>query len=101
MPLRLGRIQPIYGGVGQYKVFWGVTARAPPRGGTFAPSRNCKSEDGQMNVSDLIKATILCGGLAFLVYSFPLLSQIVIIGLLSLLWLSCALQTIQTARRQR
>ena len=53
-----------------------------------------------MRLADLIKATVICGLLAFLVYSFPLLGQIMIIGLLSLLWLSCAHQTIQAIRRK-
>jgi hypothetical protein len=35
-----------------------------------------------MNLLDLIKATIGCAGIAFLVYRFPVLSQAVIIGLL-------------------
>ena len=38
--------------------------------------------------------------MAFLVYSFPVIGQIVIIGILSLLWLSCAHQTLQTKRRK-
>ena len=54
-----------------------------------------------MNVFDLTKATVLCAAIAFLVYSYPVLGQIVIIGLLSVLWLSCALQTVQTVRRRQ
>ena len=54
-----------------------------------------------MSVYDLIKATVVCGVLAFLVYSFPILGQIVIIGLLSALWLSCAFQTVENVRRRR
>ncbi len=50
-----------------------------------------------MRVSDLIKATLVCGGLAFLVYSFPFIGQIAVIALLSLLWVSCAHQTIRRA----
>ena len=46
-----------------------------------------------MNVFDLIKATVTCGLGAFLIYSFPVLSQVVIIGLLSVLWLSYAHRT--------
>lgn len=46
-----------------------------------------------MNVLDLIKATIACGLSAFLIYTFPVISQVVIIGLLSLLWLSYAHRT--------
>lgn len=54
-----------------------------------------------MNMSDLIKATIACGGIAFLVYTFPVLSQVVIIAFLSLLWLSCAIQTVACCCRKR
>jgi uncharacterized membrane protein YesL len=53
-----------------------------------------------MSVFDLIKATIVCGAIAFLVYSFPVLGQVVIIGLLGLMWFSCAHQTIQTIWRK-
>jgi hypothetical protein len=53
-----------------------------------------------MNVLDLIKATITCGLLAFLIYSFPVVSQAVIIGGLSLLWLSYAHRTLSNLRRR-
>jgi uncharacterized membrane protein YesL len=53
-----------------------------------------------MSVSDLIKATVVCGAIAYLVYSYPILGQIVIIGLLSLMWFSCAHQTLRTLRRK-
>ncbi len=53
-----------------------------------------------MSFYDLVKATVVCGGLAFLVYSFPALSQAVIIGVLTLMWFSCAHQVIWTARRK-
>ncbi len=43
---------------------------------------------------DLIKATIVCGLIAFLCYSFPVLGQAVIIAFLSLLWLSYARKAI-------
>jgi len=42
----------------------------------------------------MAKATILCGGSAFLIYSFPIISQAAIIGLLTLLWISCAHRTL-------
>ncbi len=51
-----------------------------------------------MNVFYLTKATILCGGSAFLIYSFPVISQAVIIGVLALLWLSCAHRTLKSLR---
>ena len=53
-----------------------------------------------MSVLDLIKATIACGVCAFLIYSFPVLSQVVIIGLLSLLWLAYARKTLATIWRR-
>ena len=53
-----------------------------------------------MNVLDLIKATLGCGITAFLIYSFPVIGQIVIIGVLALLWLSYALRTLANLRRR-
>jgi hypothetical protein len=47
-----------------------------------------------MNVFDLSKATLICGVTAFLIYSFPVIGQVIIIGLLSLLWLSYAHKTL-------
>ena len=46
-----------------------------------------------MNVFDLIKATIACGLSAFLIYSFPVIGQVLIIGALSLMWLAYAHRT--------
>jgi len=57
-------------------------------------------ERSVMNVLDLIKATIACGFSAFLIYNFPVLSQVIIIGLLSLLWLSYAHRTLVRFRRR-
>lgn len=54
-----------------------------------------------MSVLDLTKATVICGGVAFLFYSFPILGQILVIALLTLLWLSYARKTILTFRRRR
>jgi hypothetical protein len=51
-----------------------------------------------MGVLDLIKATIICGLIAFLCYSFPVLGQAVIIGLLTLVWLAYARSTIMRLR---
>jgi hypothetical protein len=48
-----------------------------------------------MNALDLIKATVVCGILAFLVYSFPVVGQIMIIGGLGLVWLSYAHKAIK------
>ncbi len=49
-----------------------------------------------MNALDLTKATVVCGTLAFLVYSFPVISQGLIIGILCVAWLSYAHKTIKT-----
>jgi len=54
-----------------------------------------------MSLLDLIKATIVCGGVAFLFYSFPVLGQIVAITLLSLLWLSYARKTLIRIRGRK
>jgi len=47
-----------------------------------------------MTILDLSKATVICGLLAFVIYSFPVVGQVLIIGLLSLLWLAYARKTI-------
>ena len=43
-----------------------------------------------MSWMDLVKATVGCGSLAFIIYSFPVVSQVLIIAILTLLWLSYA-----------
>jgi hypothetical protein len=53
-----------------------------------------------MTILDLIKATVVCGAIAFLIYSYPILGQIVLIGFLSLLWLVYAHRTIANLRRR-
>lgn len=53
-----------------------------------------------MSILDLVKATVVCGGIAFLLCSFPRLGQYVLIGLVSLLWLSYAYRTISSLRRR-
>jgi hypothetical protein len=53
-----------------------------------------------MNLVDLIKATITCGVSAFLIYNYPVISQVVIIGLLTLLWLAYAHRTLSGLRRK-
>ncbi len=53
-----------------------------------------------MTILDLTKATVLCGGVAFLIYSFPVIGQVVLIGILSLLWLAYAHKTIAGLRRR-
>ncbi len=53
-----------------------------------------------MNMFDLAKATVVCGGLAFLIYSFPLISQIGWIGVLGLMWLVYVHKTVKSFRRR-
>jgi hypothetical protein len=40
-----------------------------------------------MSIVDLIKATLVCGLIAFLIYSYPIVGQVVLIGFLGMLWL--------------
>jgi hypothetical protein len=47
-----------------------------------------------MRPSDLMKATLACALVAYLVYSYPLLSQVLIIAFLGLLWLSYLYHTV-------
>ena len=51
-----------------------------------------------MSVFDLIKATVICGLVAFFSFNYPVLGQVLIIGVLSLLWLSYAHKTVRTLR---
>ena len=53
-----------------------------------------------MTILDLIKATCICGVIAYLIYSFPLVGQVVIIGFLGLLWLSYARKTLASLLRR-
>jgi len=53
-----------------------------------------------MSILDFIKATVICGAIAFLIYSYPIVGQIVLIGFLGLLWLSYARKTIVGLRRR-
>ena len=53
-----------------------------------------------MTIWDLTKATVFCGGVAFLFYSFPGVAQGVTIGLLTLLWLGYAHRTLVSLRRR-
>jgi len=53
-----------------------------------------------MRPIDLFKATLFCGIAAYLVYTFPTLSQGIIIALLSLLWLSYLRSTVLRLRQR-
>ena len=52
-----------------------------------------------MTILDLIKATLICGVVAFLIYTFPVVGQVLLIGFLSLLWLGYAHKTLVHLRR--
>lgn len=51
-----------------------------------------------MRPIDLLKATIVCAAIAFVVYSYPVVSQALIIGLLALVWASYLYRTIKKHR---
>jgi hypothetical protein len=53
-----------------------------------------------MSILDLSKATVICGTIAFLIYSYPVVGQVLLIGLLSLLWLVYAHRTLAGLRRR-
>ncbi len=53
-----------------------------------------------MTVLDLAKATVVCAGLAYASYAVPAVSQTLVIGLLSLLWLLYARGTVRRLRRR-
>lgn len=52
-----------------------------------------------MRPLDFVKATAACALVAYLVYEFPALGQGIIIGVLSLLWLSYLYSTIVNRAR--
>jgi hypothetical protein len=54
----------------------------------------------RMSVLDLAKATIVCGGISYLSYNFPPISQAVMIGAMFLLWLLYAQRTIANLLRK-
>ena len=51
-----------------------------------------------MRPLDFIKATITCGVAAFLIYSYPLIGQVLLIAVLSLVWLSYLYRTFAIRR---
>jgi hypothetical protein len=75
-----------------------VPALAAAAGARPGPAERMAVEVMYMSFCDLVKATVVCGGLALLVYSFPVLSQAVIIAVLTLMWFSCAHQVIWKPR---
>jgi uncharacterized membrane protein YesL len=53
-----------------------------------------------MTIFDLTKATVICGAVAFLIYTYPILGQVLLIAFLSLLWLTYAHRTFARLRRR-
>ncbi len=53
-----------------------------------------------MNFLDLMKATLGCGGSAFLIYSFPYVTRWLVIAVLTLLWLSYAYRAVNKLLRR-
>jgi uncharacterized membrane protein YesL len=53
-----------------------------------------------ISMQSFIKATMICGMLSFLVYTFPILGQITVIGILGFLWSASALQVVRHVRRR-
>jgi len=53
-----------------------------------------------MTILDLTKATVTCGLLAFLIYTFPVIGQVLVIGFLTFLWLAYARKTLAGFRRR-
>lgn len=53
-----------------------------------------------MTIVDLAKATVVCGSVGFLIYSYPVVSQVAGIGFLGLLWLLYASKTLKDLRRR-
>ncbi len=53
-----------------------------------------------VTVLDLAKATVVCGSLSYLTYSYAVLGQAAVIGVLGLLWLFYARETVEYLRRR-
>ncbi len=57
-------------------------------------------QTSRMTILDLIKATVAFSAISFLIYSYPLVGQIVLIGFLGILWLSYVRKTYVGLRRR-
>jgi hypothetical protein len=53
-----------------------------------------------MTIFDLLKATLVCGLLAYLIYTVPEIGQGLLIGFLGLLWLLYARKTLASLLRR-
>ena len=69
-------------------------------GGGTERGNALEHEFADMTILDLAKATVVCGSGSFLVFSFPVLGQVLMIGILSLLWLLYAYKTFASLRRK-
>jgi hypothetical protein len=78
---------------------FGTMGQARARVGVPGPAAHLEAyfhvKGGPMNLLDLTKATLVCGSLAVLAYSFPVIGQAVMIGVLCLVWLSYVHRTIK------
>lgn len=54
-----------------------------------------------MTIVDLIKATVTCAAIAFLIFNYPVIGQVLLIGFLTLLWLVYARKTFISVRLRR
>ena len=54
-----------------------------------------------MSFVDLTKATVVCGGVAFLFFNWPVLGQALMIAVCSVLWLSYLRKVVLAYRRRR
>jgi len=53
-----------------------------------------------MRPIDLLKATVWCGVLAYAAYSVPVLSQVIVIAILAVLWLTYFRSTVAWLRQR-
>jgi hypothetical protein len=51
-----------------------------------------------MRPLDFAKATVVCAAVAFVAYSYPVVSQVLIIGIVALVWASYFYHTIISRR---
>jgi hypothetical protein len=54
-----------------------------------------------MTIVDLLKATVTCAAIAFLIFNYPVIGQVLLIGFLTLLWMVYAHKTIMSLRLRR
>jgi hypothetical protein len=53
-----------------------------------------------MEMWDLVKATLVCGLIAFFSYTYPVVGQAIVIGLLTLLWSFYVWRTVNRLRQR-